>query len=56
MWMSGLENDEARFDEMVTQIDLRPLMPQMAVPWLVVAGDEDELSPIEYSYELVARV
>jgi pimeloyl-ACP methyl ester carboxylesterase len=54
MWMSGLENDEARFDEMVTQIDLRPLMPQMAVPWLVVAGDEDELSPIRYSYELVA--
>jgi pimeloyl-ACP methyl ester carboxylesterase len=54
MWMSGLENDEARFDEMVTQIDLRPLMPQMAVPWLVVAGDEDELSPIQYSYELVA--
>jgi hypothetical protein len=39
---------------MVNEIDLRPLMPQMRVPWLVVAGDEDELSPIGHSYELVA--
>jgi alpha-beta hydrolase superfamily lysophospholipase len=29
-------------------------MPQTRVPWLVVAGDEDELSPIGHSYELVA--
>ena len=53
MWMSGLEYDEAAFDEMVQQIDLRPLMPTMTVPWLVVAGDEDELSPMRHSYELV---
>jgi pimeloyl-ACP methyl ester carboxylesterase len=53
MWMSGLERDEAAFDEMVQQIDLRPLMAGMSVPWLVVAGDADELSPIEHSYELV---
>jgi len=55
MWMSGLERDEAAFDEMVAQIDLRPAMPGMKVPWLVVAGDADELSPIEHSYELVAE-
>jgi dienelactone hydrolase len=54
MWMSGLERDEKAFDDMVNEIDLRPLMPQMRVPWLVVAGDEDELSPIGHSYELVA--
>jgi pimeloyl-ACP methyl ester carboxylesterase len=53
MWMSGLERDEAAFDEMVQQIDLRPLMAGMSVPWLVVAGDADELSPIEHSYDLV---
>ncbi len=52
MWMSGLEYDEAAFDQMVTEIDLRPLMPRMSAPWLVVAGDEDELSPIEHSYGL----
>lgn len=54
MWMSGLEHDEAAFDEMATRIDLRPLIPKMSAPWLVVAGDEDELSPIEHSYELAS--
>jgi pimeloyl-ACP methyl ester carboxylesterase len=52
MWMSGLEHDEAAFDRMVKEIDLRPLMAGMTAPWLVVAGDEDELSPIEHSYQL----
>jgi len=54
MWMSGLEHDEAAFDEMAQQIDLRPLMPGMRVPWLVIAGDEDELSPMQHSYDLAA--
>jgi len=54
MWMSGLEHDEAAFDAMTPQIDLRPLMPRMQVPWLVVAGDEDEVSPVEHSYDLAA--
>jgi pimeloyl-ACP methyl ester carboxylesterase len=54
MWMSGLEHDEAAFDRMATEIDLRPLMSGMRAPWLVVAGDEDELSPIEHSYELAS--
>lgn len=55
MWMSGLEQDEAAFDRMATEIDLRPLMPGMRAPWLVVAGDEDELSPIRHSYDLARR-
>lgn len=54
MWMSAMENDEDAFDEMAKRIDLRPAMPQMRVPWLVVAGDADEVSPIEHSYDLVA--
>jgi pimeloyl-ACP methyl ester carboxylesterase len=52
MWMAGLEHDEEAFDTMAQEIDLRPLMPKMTVPWLVIAGDEDELSPMEHSYEL----
>lgn len=52
MWMSGLAHDEDAFDRMVTEIDLRPMMSGMRVPWLVVAGDSDELSPIEHSYDL----
>jgi alpha/beta superfamily hydrolase len=55
MWMSGLEHDEAAFDRMAEEIDLRPLMPRMRVPWLVIAGDEDELSPIEHSYDLARQ-
>lgn len=54
MWMSGLEHDEAAFDRMVQEIDLGPLIGGMSAPWLVVAGDEDELSPIEHSYALAA--
>ncbi|MEU0969056.1 alpha/beta hydrolase [Streptomyces sp. NPDC005917] len=54
MWMSGLEHDEATFDRMAEEIDLRPLIGRMSAPWLVVAGDEDELSPIEHSYALAA--
>jgi esterase/lipase len=52
MWMSGLEHDEVAFDEMVQKIDLRPVMGEMQMPWLVIAGDADELSPIEHSYDL----
>jgi pimeloyl-ACP methyl ester carboxylesterase len=39
---------------MVQEIDLRPLIGGMSAPWLVVAGDEDELSPVEHSYALAA--
>lgn len=52
MWMAGLEDDEAAFDRMARQLDLRPLVRKQTVPWLVIAGDADEVSPIEHSYEL----
>lgn len=55
MWMSGLEHDEAAFDQMSSEIDLRPVIGGMRVPWLIVAGDEDELSPLEHSYDLARR-
>lgn len=55
MWMSGLEKDERAFDLMAQEIDLNPYMKNFEVPWLIVAGDEDELSPIEYSYELAGK-
>lgn len=52
MWMSGLEHDEAAFDEMAKEIDLRAAITGMQVPWLVIAGDEDELSPMQHTYDL----
>jgi dienelactone hydrolase len=52
MFMAGLYHDEAAFDRLVEGYDLRPLMGGMTVPWLVVAGEADELSPVGWVYEL----
>jgi dienelactone hydrolase len=53
MWMADIA-DEAEFDAFAAKLDLTPLVQQMQVPWLSVAGDNDELSPIEHTYELAA--
>jgi len=39
---------------MAARLDLRPLFPDMTVPWLAVAGEADELSPIDHTYKLAA--
>jgi alpha-beta hydrolase superfamily lysophospholipase len=52
MWMAGLERDEAAFDRLAAGYDLRPLMEKMTVPWLIIGGDADELSPTEWVNEL----
>ena len=54
MWMADIDDEDA-FDRFAQTLDLRDLVEGMSVPWLVLAGEEDELSPIEYSYDLVAR-
>jgi dienelactone hydrolase len=54
MWMADID-DEERFDQFAQTLDLRGLMAGMRVPWLSVAGSEDELSPIECTYDLAAR-
>lgn len=53
MWMAGMD-DEAEFDRMAARLDLTPLMAGMTVPWLAVAGESDELSPIRHTYDLAA--
>lgn len=53
MWMADIP-DEAAFDAFAAKLDLMPLVSQMQVPWLSVAGDADELSPIRHTYELAA--
>jgi pimeloyl-ACP methyl ester carboxylesterase len=52
MFMAGLYHDEAAFDHMVQEYDLRPLISKMTVPWLVVGGEADELSPVQWVCEL----
>jgi dienelactone hydrolase len=52
MWMAGLWDDEAAFDRMVGGYDLRPLVREMSVPWQVVGGAADELSPSSWVPEI----
>jgi pimeloyl-ACP methyl ester carboxylesterase len=52
MWMAGLYHDEDAFDEMAAGYDLRPLIRDMSVPWQVVGGAADELSPPEWVAEM----
>jgi pimeloyl-ACP methyl ester carboxylesterase len=54
MWMANL-HDEAAFDRMAAKMDLRPLIGGMKTPWLIVAGEKDELSPLKHTYDLVAN-
>ena len=55
MFMAGLYHDEPTFDEMVQGYDLTQLIGRMSAPWLVVAGEADELSPVRWVYELARR-
>ena len=51
MFMTDYDDEDA-FDEYAQRMDLRPLAKDMKCPYLVLAGEEDQLSPIEFSYEL----
>lgn len=55
MYMSGYDDEDA-FDEFAGRLDLRPLAPQLRCPYLVLAGEDDELSPIRHTFELLATV
>jgi alpha-beta hydrolase superfamily lysophospholipase len=52
MFMAGLFHDEDAFDRLVEGYGLRPLISGMTVPWLVVGGEADELSPVRWVYEM----
>jgi len=55
MWMADYE-DEAAFDAFAETIDLRPTVPDIVCPVLIVAGEQDQLSPIEFSYDVFDRI
>ena len=44
------------FDRFVEKFDLRGTVQEITAPVLVQAGEDDELSPIEYSHELIDRM
>jgi dienelactone hydrolase len=55
MHMAGY-TDEESFDRFAATFDVRPFAEQLSCPYLVVAGEDDELSPIEHTFEMVSRI
>lgn len=55
MYMSGYD-DEAAFDEFAKSLTLEEVAGKISCPYLMVAGEDDELCPIEYVYQLMERI
>jgi dienelactone hydrolase len=55
MYMAGFE-DERKFDAFMRKFTLMPLAGKIKCPVLIQGGDDDELSPIEFSHALVSKI
>ena len=55
MWMAGYE-DEAAFDAFAEKLTLEGLGARIRCPYLIVAGEDDDLSPIEHTHKLYDEI
>ena len=55
MYMAGYE-DEDQFDRFIQTFSLQGVGTTIRCPYLVIAGERDELSPIEHTYRLLEEV
>jgi esterase/lipase len=55
MYMSGYD-DEAAFDEFAKTLTLKGVAAKVSCPYLVVAGEDDEIFPIEFVDQLMAEI
>lgn len=55
MYMSGY-TDEDEFDQWSPSLDLRSIIGDIDAPYMAIAGELDELSPIEWSHELFSQL
>jgi dienelactone hydrolase len=55
MAMAGLV-DEEKFDELAANHDLRSLASHITHPYLALSGEDDELSPLDATLELLAAM
>jgi dienelactone hydrolase len=55
MWMSNF-TDEAKFDEFVKTLTWEGHAEKIRKPYLVVAGEADELSPLEYTERMIGSM
>jgi dienelactone hydrolase len=51
MWMAGYHDEDA-FDEFAKKLTLEGLGAKITCPYLSVAGEDDDLSPVEHTYKL----
>lgn len=55
MYMAGYDDEEA-FDAFAETLTLKGAASKITCPYLIVAGEDDELCPIEFVYELMEEV
>jgi pimeloyl-ACP methyl ester carboxylesterase len=55
MYMAGFD-DETAFDAFAARLDLRPIAEEVRCPYLAVAGEDDELSPLHHTIDLLRRM
>jgi dienelactone hydrolase len=55
MWMSGYE-DEDEFDKFAQTLTLTGVVSKIQCPVLILAGEDDELSPIKNSYRVYDEI
>lgn len=55
MYMTGYEDEDA-FDAFAQTLDVRGLEADLKAPFLLVAGEDDELCPIEWTYTIFDKI
>ncbi len=55
MYMAGYD-DEAAFDEFAKTLSLKEVAPKIRSPYLIVAGEDDDLCPIEFVYQFMEAI
>ena len=55
MFMSNYD-DEDKFDEFISEFSLNPILDKISCPVLIQAGQDEELSPIECTDDVVSKL
>jgi dienelactone hydrolase len=55
MWMAGYDNED-EFDKFAQALTLKGVGSKIKCPFLMVGGEDDELSPVKHSYDLYDEI
>jgi dipeptidyl aminopeptidase/acylaminoacyl peptidase len=55
MYMAGYD-DESAFDEFAKTLTLKDVAPKIRCPYLIVAGEDDDLCPIEFVHQFMNAI